>query len=536
MTFSTIVRLLKVVKYLALTLGLCGVYAAYSLFSMLSSDRVMMLTVGQSAAAVAKLPGKTHFQPRDYRSLHDKFRSEYYALGMAISESPPAFPAARTFVEAVNPEYYGLLPLAEDLLRCRPSGAGCAAAESAFNKAVARIARLSLEAARWNAEESNLLLVKTGLTYFGLFCLLLLLELADNCFICKPLFQGLSALSNKLRRHTGAPDQRLPAPETEAICAGVDSLLADLETARTALMRLEQEAAVRQARIKIQNSTLELTRKKVMALVEDLEETRGELQIEKKALKTTGEKLERSNKELEQFAYIASHDLKEPLRIVSSFSALLSKRYAASLDSDAADFIRYISEGAKRSTELIEALFSYSKVTCATRDLTIVPAMTALQKAMFNLKISIEEKKARISCDGLPPLKVNEFQLIQLFQNLISNSLKFNNAPEPEIRVSFTETAEAWTLRFSDNGIGISHEHYERIFLVFQRLHSQEKYPGAGIGLALCKKIAENHGGRIWVESSPGAGSTFFVEFPRHHEAETAVSVSPGSELAKKAD
>ena len=527
-------RSLHAAKSLVLGLALYGVYGLYTRLDALGGDGGLILGAGTRAAALGVLRPEEKARPRQgAASRQDSFMSEYYALGRALGERAPILQATRDFVEAANAEYLALLPLGENILR----GGRAAAGDAAFSKAASDITRLCLEAARSNAAARDRLLVTAGLAYSLLFILLLLVEWTEHAFICEPYLEEISALGRKIRFYAAAlPGQKAPQEGIAGLGSCVELLLADLLASRAERLRLEQEAAARQSRLKIQSRSLELARKKVVALVEDLEKTREELQQEEKALVTTGEKLARSNRELEQFAYVASHDLKEPLRIILSFSALLSKRYSGSLDSDAADFIRYITEAASRSTELISALFDYSKVTYATREFKIVPAMTALQKALFNLKMAIDDKKGRVICDGLPELKMNEFQLIQLFQNLISNSLKFNASPEPEIRIGFSETPAAWTLYFSDNGIGIAPEHFERIFLVFQRLHSQTKYPGTGIGLALCKKIAENHGGKIWVESKPGEGSTFFIELPKQAEPAAAAACAPEPEPAEKAN
>ncbi|HNW44351.1 MAG TPA: ATP-binding protein [Elusimicrobiales bacterium] len=535
MDFAAKKKSMHAIKFLVLVAGLYGVYALYAGFSRLAADNDIVLDIWAKNVTVSELRlGKEHLARPGAAGRQQRFMAEYYALGRALSAQAELPPATRTSLKAAIDNYYAILPLAEQIFRPGADKGKNAEAQAAFGRLAWRISRLCREGAEKNAKAANRLLVKAGLGFFAVLGLLLLLELADISYICEPFFKDLYAVNRKIWLHSSLPHFTQSPGEILEMRAGLDSMVDELLTARTERARLELEAGARQARMKIQTRSLEFARKKVVTLIEDLEETRAELQKEKRAMTAAGEKLERSNKELEQFAYVASHDLKEPLRIVSSFSGLLSKRYAAQLDADANDFIRYIAEGARRSTELITALFDYAKVTYSSREFTPVPALAALQKAMFNLKIAIEDKKARIIFDDLPYLHVNEFQLIQLFQNLIANSLKFNTAPQPEIRIGYKETAADVTLFFSDNGIGIAPEHYERIFLVFQRLHSHEKYPGAGIGLALCKKIAEIHGGTISVEPAPGGGTTFLVKFPKQRQLCAAAAAGP--EPAKKAD
>jgi light-regulated signal transduction histidine kinase (bacteriophytochrome) len=225
--------------------------------------------------------------------------------------------------------------------------------------------------------------------------------------------------------------------------------------------------------------------------------------------------LKRSNAELEQFAYVASHDLQEPLRMVSSYLQLLSRRYQGKLDSDADEFIDFAVDGARRMQRLIEDLLAFSRIGTRGKPFEQVNANLALDKALANLTMTIEETSSKIMRSELPTLNADETQLVQLFQNLIVNGIKFHKTDEtPKVEISAVQEGNEWKFAVQDNGIGIDLQFAERIFVIFQRLHPRTEYPGTGIGLAICKKIVERHGGRIWVESKPDAGATFYFTFP----------------------
>jgi light-regulated signal transduction histidine kinase (bacteriophytochrome) len=234
------------------------------------------------------------------------------------------------------------------------------------------------------------------------------------------------------------------------------------------------------------------------------------------ALAEAHEELKRSNTELEQFAYVASHDLQEPLRMVASYTQLLARRYGDALQGDARDFMGYIVEGAARMKQLIEDLLAYSRVGTRGRDFRPVALEDALRRALSGLRTAIAEAGATVTHDPLPVLEADDTQLAQLLQNLIGNALKFRADATPRIHVSAAEAEDHWEFGVHDNGIGIEPQYFERIFMVFQRLHNKGEYPGTGIGLAICKKVVERHGGRIWVESRPGEGSSFRFTLPKH--------------------
>jgi PAS domain S-box-containing protein len=237
------------------------------------------------------------------------------------------------------------------------------------------------------------------------------------------------------------------------------------------------------------------------------------------ALREAHDELARSNAELEQFAYVASHDLQEPLRMVSSYTQLLARRYADRLDADAREFMGYMVDGAARMKQLIEDLLAYSRVGTRGKEFRPVAVESALNRALASLRAAMQESKASVTYDALPVVPADDLQLAQLFQNLIGNALKFRSASVPRIHVSAQELENEWQLAVQDNGIGIEPQYFERIFMVFQRLHNKGEYPGTGIGLAICKKVVDRHGGRIWVESAAGQGTTFRFTLPKERRA-----------------
>lgn len=232
------------------------------------------------------------------------------------------------------------------------------------------------------------------------------------------------------------------------------------------------------------------------------------------ALEERNQQLSRSNAELEQFAYVASHDLQEPLRAVAGCTQLLAQRYRGKLDADAETLMTHIVDGAARMKALIEGLLSLSRVTGQRDQKKMVDIGEVARQALKNLDAAVKATGAAVTLDPLPTLTANPLQLLQLLQNLIGNALKYRSAESPRVHVGAERSGKDWKISVQDNGIGIAPAYFERIFGVFQRLHTREEYPGTGIGLAICRKIAESHGGRIWVESEPGKGSTFYVTIP----------------------
>ena len=232
-------------------------------------------------------------------------------------------------------------------------------------------------------------------------------------------------------------------------------------------------------------------------------------------LRVHSEKLERSNTELERFAYVASHDLQEPLRMVASFTQLLAQRYSGRLDEKADEYIHYAVDGAKRMQQLISDLLTYSRLNNKELDPRPTECEGVVRATLANLKAAIAESGAAVEWDPLPVLMADPVQLGQLFQNLVGNAIKFRGQAPPRVHITAVDNGSHWLFSVRDNGLGIDGRHAERIFQIFQRLHTRAEYPGTGIGLAVCQKVVERHGGRIWVESQPGAGSDFRFTLPK---------------------
>ena len=258
--------------------------------------------------------------------------------------------------------------------------------------------------------------------------------------------------------------------------------------------------------------------KKITVSRDELNQEIAERKHAEAALEQQTEDLARSNTELEQFAYVASHDLQEPLRAVASYLQFLERDYQDKLDERAKKFITHAVDGAKRMQTLIHDILAFSQVGSQGKAFSQINTLTALQQALANLSVAINQNEANITFDNLPIVNADESQLVQLFQNLIGNALKFRREQTPQIHITARRalaTADhssqaAWLFSVADNGIGFDPEFAERIFLIFQRLHTRQEYSGTGIGLAICKKIIERHHGRIWVESEEGKGTTFY--------------------------
>lgn len=272
-------------------------------------------------------------------------------------------------------------------------------------------------------------------------------------------------------------------------------------------------SSLAEARDRLRQQKEELARANARLVKEIAERIRAEEELRKLT-----DNLAHSNADLKQFAYAASHDLQEPLRVIAGFVKLLAKRYKGRLDTEADSFIEYMVDAAKRMQIMIKDLLEYSQVETRGKKLNLTAGSSVVEQAISNLKAAIEESGAIVTYADLPLIKADELQLIRLFQNLIGNAVKFRGSETPRVHVSAAKNEKGWLFSVRDNGIGIDPKFMDRIFAVFQRLHTREEYPGTGIGLAICKKIVERHGGHIWVESEPGMGSTFHFTIPDNNE------------------
>jgi signal transduction histidine kinase len=264
----------------------------------------------------------------------------------------------------------------------------------------------------------------------------------------------------------------------------------------------QSEQTLQRAKITLEARVSERTR--------ELSQTNGRLAKELIVRERAELKLTQSNSELEQFAHVASHDLKEPLRMVTSYVQMIEQRYTSNFDERGKTYMRYVLEGAKRINVSIDALLAYSRAGNESDSQSLISTDKILRASLDNLQISIRESNAQITYDPMPPIWGEETQIIQLFQNLVANAMKFHGEAPPVVHIGAITNGDEVIFSVKDNGIGIESKHFDRIFIIFRRLHERNAYPGTGIGLAICKKIVERNKGKIWVQSEPGKGSTFF--------------------------
>jgi light-regulated signal transduction histidine kinase (bacteriophytochrome) len=278
----------------------------------------------------------------------------------------------------------------------------------------------------------------------------------------------------------------------------------------------DPELALKQAKetIRALEEELSETNRGLMALATELEKTNETLKVEIEDRKRAGQELIRSNQDLQQFAYVASHDLQEPLRNIASCLQLLEQKYKNKLDADADQYIYYAVEGAVRMKALIQDLLTYSRVGTRGKPLQPIDCDQIISQTVRNLASAICEAGALVTHDSLPTIFGDRTQILQAFQNMIQNAVKFRTNEPPKVHVSAVKKVNEWIFSVKDNGIGIDSRHLDRIFIIFQRLHKRGQYEGTGMGLAIVKKVIERHGGRIWADSEPGKGTTFYFTIP----------------------
>lgn len=346
----------------------------------------------------------------------------------------------------------------------------------------------------------------------------LLRRRAEQFFNLSPDLLCTISSSNRIQDLNPAWEQTLGFPRDELKGRLLTSFVHpdDLSATQTALRRISKEGSGRfenrcrhnnglyrwLAWVVVRSSQDQL----LYAAARDITDRR----LVEERMRQQSEELERSNRELEEFAYVASHDLQEPLRLVSSHVQLLARRYSGRLDKDADEFIEFAIDGTNRLKSLISDLLAYSKVGTSGRAYTAVDMESVLAQVLENLRTSLDDNRVVITHDPLPQVLGDYEQMTQLLQNLIDNSIKFRGKEAPRVHVGARQLSERWLLFVRDNGIGIDPQYTERVFVIFQRLHSRDDYPGTGIGLAICRKIVERHGGHIWVDSEPGKGATFY--------------------------
>ncbi|MGB9200751.1 PAS domain-containing sensor histidine kinase [Methanobacterium sp.] len=299
--------------------------------------------------------------------------------------------------------------------------------------------------------------------------------------------------------------------DNEGVIQGTETLVRDI----TSLKKAEKEIQERLEKERQLTEELSSANEELQAISEEVLTSNDELRHAQNNLRLLVSELKMSNKELEQFAYVASHDLQEPLRMITSFTQLLEKRYKGQLDVDADDYIGFVVDGAHRMKDLIDDLLEFSRLNTEVREFELVIMEIALEDVLRNLKPSIRESKAHITHDYLPNIMGDHVQIIQLLQNLIGNAIKFKGNDPPDIHISAKDNGNDWMFSVNDKGIGIDQNHQEQIFSIFKRLHTKEEYPGTGIGLSISKRIVERHNGQIWIESELGKGSTFYFTIPK---------------------
>jgi light-regulated signal transduction histidine kinase (bacteriophytochrome) len=321
----------------------------------------------------------------------------------------------------------------------------------------------------------------------------------------------LRARAESLLARKGEGVVRVPKHDVQRLVHNLEVHQVELEMQNDELRRAQ--AALAEARDHLEDLVKQRTRE-LEAANKRLRTEITHRKVAEEALLHAAEDLKRSNLDLEQFGYVASHDLQEPLRAVAGYVRLLEHRFPESVDAKTREYIAGAAEGATRMEQLITDLLAFSRLSTEGQVFVPVNLEAPLRAALRTLQFSITKANAVVTNDPLPTARVDESQLAQLFQNLIANALKFRSERPPQIHIGARAEEGCWVVRVQDNGIGIDPQYFERIFQLFQRLHTRKVYAGTGIGLAICKKIIERHGGKIWVESQMGQGSTFVFSLP----------------------
>ncbi len=348
------------------------------------------------------------------------------------------------------------------------------------------------------AARQTLYLILVGAIAAASMLLALILSTRLRLLISQPIMAlAASAKAVSETKDYGVRAEKSTQDEVGLLVDAFNDMLANIQQRDVDLRKARDELEVR-----VTERTAQLQQELVMR-------KRAEASLQKQA-----EELARSNTDLEQFAYVASHDLQEPLRMVTTFMRILKNRYYGKLDAEADEYITYAVDGASRMKQLITDLLALSRASTKPHELAPIDCEAVLEEVLSNLEMAVQESGGQVTHDPLPRVMADRSQMVQLLQNLIGNAIKFAGTRAPRVHISVKQMGKEWLFSVRDHGIGISPEHRERIFIVFQRLHDRTEYPGTGVGLAICKKIVERHGGRIWVESQRGEGATFCFTIP----------------------
>jgi len=399
----------------------------------------------------------------------------------------------------------------------RKSGAGGMAAREAMYK-LDELHHVNIAAANHRLKLANQDFRKSQYILSAAILLAIILGLAFGIKQSSLIAGAVNTVSKAAQlMATGDLDQRVvikTGDEIESMADSFNTMTVKLKTMveelqREITLRNKSEKEVRKYRDNLE----ELVKQRTAELITANKQLQGEITERKQAeveIKQFNIELNRSNEDLEQFAYVASHDLQEPLRMISSYTQLLERRYKDKLDEDANDFINFAVDGANRMQKLINDLLDFSRVKTRGELFKEVDSHAMLGSALSNLRVLIAETNTLVTNDNLPKISADKSQFVRIFQNLIDNAIKFHRKESPRIHVSAQEKEDEWLFSVRDNGIGIDKQFQERIFTIFQTLHGKEEYPGTGIGLAICKRIVQRHGGKIWFESEQGKETTFY--------------------------